>query len=84
MRIMGLETIYPKPRLSKACKENKKYPYLLRGLSIVRPKQVWSTDITYIRLHSGSVSRWETERKKKVIMALMKKLTVTILRAGVT
>jgi putative transposase len=53
MRIMGLEAIYPKPRLSKACKENKKYPYLLRGLSIVRPNQVWSTDITYIRLHSG-------------------------------
>lgn len=55
MRIMGLEAIYPKPRLSKACKENKKYPYLLRGLSIVRPNQVWSTDITYIRLHSGFV-----------------------------
>jgi len=55
MRIMGLEAIYPKPRLSKACQANKKYPYLLRGLSIVRPNQVWSTDITYIRLHSGFV-----------------------------
>lgn len=53
MRIMGLEAIYPKPRLSKACKENKIYPYLLRGLSIVRPNQVWSTDITYIRLIHG-------------------------------
>jgi len=53
MRIMGLEAIYPKPRLSKACKENKIYPYLLRGLSIVHPNQVWSTDITYIRLIHG-------------------------------
>ena len=55
MRLMGLEAIYPKPRLSKACKEHRKYPYLLRGLSIVRHNQVWSTDITYIRLHSGFV-----------------------------
>ncbi len=55
MRIMGLEAIYPKPRLSKACKEDKKYPYLLRGLSIVRTNQVWSTDITYIRLIHGFV-----------------------------
>jgi len=55
MRLMGLEAIYPRPRLSKACKENKKYPYLLRGLSIVRPNQVWSADITYIQLHSGFV-----------------------------
>lgn len=55
MRIMGLEAIYPKPRLSKACEEHKKYPYLLRGLSIVHPNQVWSTDITYIRLRSGFV-----------------------------
>lgn len=55
MRIMGLEAIYPKPRLSKSCKETKKYPYLLRGLSIVRPNQVWSTDITYIRLRNGFV-----------------------------
>lgn len=53
MRIMGLEAIYPKPRLSKACKENKIYPYLLKGLSIVRPNQVWSIDITYIRLIHG-------------------------------
>ena len=55
MRLMGLEAIYPKPRLSKACKEHRKYPYLLRGLSIVRQNQVWSTDITYIRLQSGFV-----------------------------
>lgn len=55
MRIMGLEAIYPKPRLSKARKENKKYPYLLKGISIEKPNQVWSSDITYIRLIHGFV-----------------------------
>ena len=55
MRIMGLEAIYPGPRLSKSCKETKKYPYLLRNLSITRPDHVWGTDITYIRLRHGFV-----------------------------
>ena len=55
MRLMGLEAIYPKPRLSTACPAHKKHPYLLRGLSIVGPNQVWSTDITYIRLRHGFV-----------------------------
>ena len=50
MRLMGLEAIYPKPRLSLGNKEHKKYPYLLSGLEIVRPDQVWCGDITYIRL----------------------------------
>ena len=55
MRLMGLEAIYPKPRLSIANKEHRTYPYLLRNLSIMRPNQVWSTDITYIRLRRGFV-----------------------------
>ena len=55
MRLMGIEAIYPKPRLSQSQKENKKYPYLLRGLSIERPDHVWSTDITYIRMRNGFV-----------------------------
>lgn len=55
MQIMGLEAIYPKPRLSTANKEHRKFPYLLRNLSIMRPDQVWSTDITYIRLRHGFV-----------------------------
>lgn len=46
---MGLEAIYPKPNLSKASKQHPKYPYLLRGLDIGHPDQVWSSDITYIR-----------------------------------
>lgn len=55
MRRMGLEAIYPKPRLSAAHKDHRKYPYLLRHLPIVRPDQVWGTDITYIRLRRGFV-----------------------------
>jgi putative transposase len=53
MRIMGLEAIYPKPRLSTAGKGHKVYPYLLRGVRVERPDQVWSTDITYVPMASG-------------------------------
>jgi len=55
MRLMGLYAIYPKPRISKSCPEHKVYPYLLRGLTIDHPNQVWSSDITYIRLLHGFV-----------------------------
>ena len=52
---MGITAIYPKKNrdLSQPDKQNKIYPYLLRGSSIIRPNQVWSTDITYIRLEHG-------------------------------
>ena len=53
MREMGLEAIYPKPNLSKNSKPHTVFPYLLRGLNIMRPNQVWGTDITYIRLDKG-------------------------------
>jgi putative transposase len=53
--LMGLEAIYPKPRLSKPSKEHKIYPYLLRGLTINRPDQVWAADITYIRMRHGFI-----------------------------
>lgn len=56
MRLMGLEAIYPKPKLSKRDDQHKVYPYLLRGLAIERPDQVWATDITYIRLRGGFVN----------------------------
>lgn len=55
MRLMGLEAIYPKPRLSDPAPGHRIYPYLLRGLEITRPNQVWATDITYIRLRGGFV-----------------------------
>lgn len=53
MHLMGLEAVYPKPRLSLPGITPQKYPYLLRGLTIDRVNQVWSTDITYIRLQRG-------------------------------
>jgi len=53
MRVMGLEAIYPKPRLSVAGKNHRIYPYLLRGVKVERRDQVWSTDITYIPMASG-------------------------------
>ena len=53
MRTMGLEAIYPKPRLSAAGRGHKIYPYLLRGVKIERADQVWSTDITYVPMPSG-------------------------------
>lgn len=53
MRKMGLEAIYPRPNVSRANKAHKKYPYLLRGVEITRPNQVWASDITYIRIERG-------------------------------
>ncbi len=53
MRLMGLEAIYPKPRLSAAGPGHRIYPYLLRGVCIERPNQVWSADITYVPLPAG-------------------------------
>ena len=53
MRVMGLEAIYPKPRLSVGGRGHRIYPYLLRGVAVERPDQVWSTDITYVPLASG-------------------------------
>ena len=53
MRLMGLEAVYPKPKLSLAGRGHKVYPYLLRDVTIDRPDQVWSTDITYVPLPTG-------------------------------
>jgi putative transposase len=55
MRILGLAGMAPGPNTSKAHPAHKIYPYLLRGLDIIRPNQVWSADITYIRLPRGFV-----------------------------
>jgi putative transposase len=53
MQTMGIEAISPKPRLSQTQPRHRVYPYLLHGVPLIRVKQVWSTDITYIRLHGG-------------------------------
>lgn len=53
LRLMGLMAIYQGPKTSKAHPEHVKYPYLLRNVKIIRPNQVWSTDITYIPMERG-------------------------------
>lgn len=53
MHEMGIQAIYPRPNTSKPALDHKVYPYLLRGVKIVRPFQVWSADITYIPLAQG-------------------------------
>jgi putative transposase len=55
MRVMGLEAIYQKPNTSWPHPDHQVYPYLLRGLSIDRPNQVWCADITYIPMAKGFV-----------------------------
>lgn len=55
MNLMGIEVIYQKPMLSRPPAGQKAYPYLLKGLTIMRPNQVWSADITYIRMNGGFV-----------------------------
>jgi putative transposase len=55
LRVLGLAAIYPKPRLSEAAPGHRIYPYLLRNVAITRVNQVWSTDITYIRLGQGFI-----------------------------
>jgi putative transposase len=55
MRVMGLEAIYQKPNTSRSHPDHKVYPYLLRGLIIDRPNQVWCADITYIPMAKGFV-----------------------------
>ena len=67
MRIMGLEAIYPKPRTSIPHPGHRVYPYLLRGMEIVRPNQVWATDITYVPMARGfmylvAILDWATRK----------------------
>jgi putative transposase len=67
MRKMGIEALYPKPNTSKPCPWNKRFPYLLRGLKINHPNQVWSTDITYIPMKNGfmylcAIIDWHSKR----------------------
>ena len=55
MRRMGIEALYRKPNTSKPAPGHKIYPYLLRGIAITRPNQVWATDISYIPMARGFV-----------------------------
>lgn len=65
MRIMGIESLAPKPNTSKPCKEHKIYPYLLRSRIITKADEVWCTDITYLPMAKGNaylvaVMDWHT------------------------
>jgi len=67
MRLMGLEAIYPRPKLSQGDPEHRVYPYLLKGVPIERVDQVWSADITYVGLPAGfmylaAVIDWHSRR----------------------
>ena len=53
MRLMGLETVYAKPKPTSIPDKTRKYPYLLKDLAIAYPNHVWGTDITYVRLEKG-------------------------------
>jgi len=55
MELMGIAAVYPKPKLSQPGEGHKIYPYLLRGVEVNRVNQVWSADITYIRMAGGFV-----------------------------
>ncbi len=57
LRVLGLAGMAPGPTTSRPHPEHPVYPYLLRGVAVVRPNQVWSTDITYLRLEHGCVYR---------------------------
>ncbi len=67
MRLMGLMPIYQHPNTSRPCPQHKTYPYLLRGLRVDRPNQVWCADITYIPMRRGflylvAIMDWATRK----------------------
>lgn len=67
MRLMGLMPIYQKPNTSRPTKGHKTYPYLLRGLRVERPNQVWCSDITYLPMRRGflylvAIMDWHTRK----------------------
>ena len=67
MRLMGLMPIYQKPNTSRPTKGHKTYPYLLRGLRVERPNQVWCSDITYLPMRRGflylvAIIDWHTRK----------------------
>ena len=62
MRKMGIEALYRRPRTTRPGPGHKVYPYLLKGMTVDRPNQVWATDISYIPMARGSVYLCEGHR----------------------
>jgi len=67
MRLMGLMPIYQRPNTNRKAKGQKTWPYLLRGLAITRPNQVWCADVTYIPMRRGflylvAIMDWATRK----------------------
>jgi putative transposase len=67
MRLMGLMPIYQRPNTSRKAKGHKIWPYLLRGMAITRPNQVWCADVTYIPMRRGflylvAIMDWATRK----------------------
>ena len=58
MQLMGIKAIYQRPKTSKPAQGHKIYPYLLGGMKITRPNQVWAGDITYIPMARGFLYLW--------------------------
>ena len=66
MTAMGIEAVYPKPKLSLPGEGDRVYPCLLRGVEVDRVNQVWSTDITYIRMSQGFVYLVADHRRRQM------------------
>ena len=60
MRQLGLEALYPKPKLTQRHPDHTVYPYLLRGVSVTKANQVWCTDITYLPVLKGHYSGFQS------------------------
>ena len=66
MELLGIEAVYPKPKLSQPGAGHRIYPYLLRGTTVGRVNQVWSTDITYIRMAQGFVYLVADQKQRRM------------------
>lgn len=93
MERMEIEAVYPKPKVSEAGEGHKIYPYLLKGVEVTRVNQVWSTDITYIRMTDGFVylvavmdwySRYVLSWSVSVTMEMDFRIEEAVAEAGAT
>lgn len=86
LRLMGLEAQYPRPQLSQPNLEHRVYPYLLKDVVLDRVNQVWSTDITYIRLAQGfvylvAIMDWHS--RLRFVMGVISHHGCELLRLGI-